>query len=97
MRLLWINYTTKKGPSRALFLSIAQGSDHLLVMKTKEITPGDTRKIRANLVNLEQSSPQERLQWLKNFCPTSYRKAIRKLQNGKYKIIREYEPREIGA
>lgn len=97
MRLLWINYTTKRGSSRALFLTIAQGEDHLLVMKTKEIAPGDTRKIRANLKILEQSGPKERLQWLKDFCPTSYRKAVRKLKNGSYKIIREYEPRELGA
>jgi len=90
MRLLWIRYISKQQSRYALFLVIGDEGGNLITLKSKSMAPGDIIKVRTAMKHLESVTVSQRTEWIKKYCPESYRKAFRKLPAGKYKIISQH-------
>lgn len=93
MKLLWIRYATGQQTNYGLFLLVGEDKGDLIVLKSKAMDQGDIRRIRSYLGSLERATLPQRIEWLKQFCPTAYRKAFRRLPAGKYHIISEHQPK----
>ena len=92
MRLLWIRYTTKQQSHHALFLVIGDQGGNLIALKSNAMVAGDVKKVRATMKYLEVATVEQRIDWLKHSCPSSYRRAFRRLPTGSYEIISEHQP-----
>lgn len=92
MRLLWIRYTAKNQSKHGLFMIIGDDGGNLVALKSNAMEQADIKRIRASLKYLEESTIKQRIEWIKQFCPASYRKAFRRMPEGKYKIISEHRP-----
>lgn len=103
MRLIWFIYSNhndirRKKYKRKYILGIVLGDVYgkLHILETSKLTDGDVLLIRTYIDELLPLKPQQRMTWLRERIPMSFRKAYKTIYKDRIEIMDQFEISGLG-
>jgi hypothetical protein len=90
MILSQIIYKSNNKNKPLLILILGKENDFIVCLNDKNINEQDTNLIKKNIQKLSKYTLHNKIRWIKENTPNTYKKAFRKLHQKNIKIIKSY-------